>query len=390
MFTNLMLFTLAGDMPTFAELAEAMDRSPFVDCGPTQPQSYGWVPARDEAGGALLEAVGGQWVAVMQIETRALPGAVVKRRVAAMSAEVEKATGRKPKGKALRELKYEATRELLPKSFTRQVKVPVWIDPKRRMAAFDTSSATRADVTALALIDAAPKVNLHALRTKFPADHLMTSWVHGGETGDDFDIDRRIELRGSGENPPVLTLAGCDVTGGDVRARIAQGMRVSKLSMTYKGRVSFVLHENGTMKGVTVLDVDVQRTDGGEADKFDADVAIITGELAPMIDALVAELGGVAALPIEAAANAEEGGTAPAGEPPPDTGDASTDPLFDQAVAVVRQHKRASISIVQRYLRIGYNRAARLLERMESDGVVTAQDSSGNRKLIDAEARADA
>jgi DNA segregation ATPase FtsK/SpoIIIE, S-DNA-T family len=59
-----------------------------------------------------------------------------------------------------------------------------------------------------------------------------------------------------------------------------------------------------------------------------------------------------------------------------------SDPMYDQAVAIVLQHKRASISLVQRHLRIGYNRAARLLEQMEKSGLVTAMASNGNRDLI--------
>ena len=62
--------------------------------------------------------------------------------------------------------------------------------------------------------------------------------------------------------------------------------------------------------------------------------------------------------------------------------DGESDALYDQAVAVVLQHKRASISLVQRHLRIGYNRAARLLEQMEKSGVVSAMASNGNRDII--------
>jgi DNA segregation ATPase FtsK/SpoIIIE, S-DNA-T family len=58
------------------------------------------------------------------------------------------------------------------------------------------------------------------------------------------------------------------------------------------------------------------------------------------------------------------------------------DPLYDQAVQVVLQNKRASISLVQRHLRIGYNRAARLLEDMEKAGLVSAMGGSGNREIL--------
>jgi S-DNA-T family DNA segregation ATPase FtsK/SpoIIIE len=59
-----------------------------------------------------------------------------------------------------------------------------------------------------------------------------------------------------------------------------------------------------------------------------------------------------------------------------------SDAMYDQAVAVVMQHRRASISLVQRHLRIGYNRAARLLEQMEQAGVVSAMGHSGNRDIL--------
>jgi S-DNA-T family DNA segregation ATPase FtsK/SpoIIIE len=76
---------------------------------------------------------------------------------------------------------------------------------------------------------------------------------------------------------------------------------------------------------------------------------------------------------------AEEGGT--------DFGDSGgvsdeVDPLYDEAVAIVLKTRRASISGVQRQLRIGYNRAARLIEDMERAGLVSSMQSNGNREVI--------
>jgi len=63
-------------------------------------------------------------------------------------------------------------------------------------------------------------------------------------------------------------------------------------------------------------------------------------------------------------------------------GDSEADPMYDQAVAIVLQNRRASISLVQRHLRIGYNRAARLLEQMERAGLVSPMASNGNRDIL--------
>ena len=63
-------------------------------------------------------------------------------------------------------------------------------------------------------------------------------------------------------------------------------------------------------------------------------------------------------------------------------GDAEADPVYDQAVAIVLQTRRPSISLVQRHLRIGYNRAARLIEQMERAGLVSPMQSNGNREVL--------
>ena len=63
-------------------------------------------------------------------------------------------------------------------------------------------------------------------------------------------------------------------------------------------------------------------------------------------------------------------------------GDAESDPLYDQAVAIVLKTRRASISLVQRHLRIGYNRAARLIEQMERAGMVSPMQTNGNREVL--------
>ena len=63
-------------------------------------------------------------------------------------------------------------------------------------------------------------------------------------------------------------------------------------------------------------------------------------------------------------------------------GGGEADPMYDQAVAIVLENRKASISLVQRHLRIGYNRAARLLEQMEKSGLVSAMGNNGNREII--------
>jgi len=78
-------------------------------------------------------------------------------------------------------------------------------------------------------------------------------------------------------------------------------------------------------------------------------------------------------------APATEGGEVSGGDTP---SDAETDPMYDQAVEVVMKTRRPSISLVQRHLRIGYNRAARLIEAMERAGLVSSMNAAGNREVL--------
>ncbi|HCZ15563.1 MAG TPA: cell division protein FtsK [Candidatus Accumulibacter sp.] len=75
----------------------------------------------------------------------------------------------------------------------------------------------------------------------------------------------------------------------------------------------------------------------------------------------------------EGGGRGENGGLDPDGE---------ADPVYDQAVEVVLKNRRASISLVQRHLRIGYNRSARLIEAMEKAGLVSAMDARGGREVL--------
>ena len=62
--------------------------------------------------------------------------------------------------------------------------------------------------------------------------------------------------------------------------------------------------------------------------------------------------------------------------------DSDLDPMYDEAVSIVLKSRKASISNIQRQLRIGYNRAARLIDQMEADGIVSPAENNGNRTIL--------
>ena len=66
----------------------------------------------------------------------------------------------------------------------------------------------------------------------------------------------------------------------------------------------------------------------------------------------------------------------------PEAAGGEGDALYDQALRIVTESRKASISYVQRRLKVGYNRAARLIEDMEAAGVVTGPNHQGNREVL--------
>ncbi|NRH29650.1 cell division protein FtsK [Pseudomonas sp. MS19] len=84
----------------------------------------------------------------------------------------------------------------------------------------------------------------------------------------------------------------------------------------------------------------------------------------------------------EILAGVEEGGPSGEGGSGEDGDNSEDDPLYDEAVRFVTESRRASISAVQRKLKIGYNRAARMIESMEMAGVVTSMSTNGSREVI--------
>ncbi|MAT51608.1 MAG: cell division protein FtsK [Porticoccaceae bacterium] len=86
----------------------------------------------------------------------------------------------------------------------------------------------------------------------------------------------------------------------------------------------------------------------------------------------ITDEGATGAIPVPGYSDGNDGGE----------GDPESDPLYDQAVDFVLDSRKASISSVQRKLRIGYNRAARLIEAMEAAGVVSAMNSNGSREVL--------
>ncbi|MBO9679520.1 MAG: recombination-associated protein RdgC [Acidovorax sp.] len=154
MFKDLIIYRIAQTWaPDLQTVEDALIKASFAPCGPTQEKSTGWVPPRGEEHGALVESVGGQWIARFMTEAKQIPSDVLKRKVDEKAARIEHETGRRPGRKESKELKEEARLDLLPMAFSKQASTWVWIDQAARLLVIDSSSQGRADEIVSALVE---------------------------------------------------------------------------------------------------------------------------------------------------------------------------------------------------------------------------------------------
>ena len=364
---------------------EALQEHAFTPCGASQEKSIGWVPPRGEEHGAMLESVGGQWIAKLMIESKAVPGSVITKKTKERVAHIEATTGRKPGKKETSEIKDDIKLELLPMAFTKESAVLVWIDPESKLLAIDAGSQAKADEVVTMLVKSIPGLAVKLIDTKISPTAAMSEWLITQAPPAGFSVDRECELKAADESKATIKYGRHPLDTDEVREYVEQGKLPTRLALTWDSRVSFVLTEGLQVKKLAFLEVVFEKNSAGKDDGFDADVAIATGELRKLIPDLLDALGGeVVAQDMpsnEGGADADQTLTT---APAPHLGSHidGPDPLYDKAVEVVLKNQKASISLVQRHLAIGYNRAARLLDDMEKAGIVSFSDSAGHRTIL--------
>lgn len=306
MFKNVMVYRIGeGFAPTLAEVQAALEPAQFVECGASQEKSVGWIPPRGEAYGPLVESVGAQWIVKLMIESKAVPGNVVRRRADERIAEIEAATGRKPGKKEKRDIMDDVLMSLLPQAFARQSTVVVWMDLDNRRLVLNSGSQGKADEVISALMNVLGGLSVSLIQTVTSPQAAMTQWLLAPSEDEwpaDLTVERETVLKSTGEDAASVRFTRHHLANDDVRKHVLEGKLPTQLALSWDGRVAFVLTETLQLKKVQFLDgvMDESGTDKNE-DRFDGDVALSTGLLGPLLDSLIEALGGEMELGAEAA-----------------------------------------------------------------------------------------
>ena len=297
MFKNLTLYRIGpGWAPTPDAMEKALDAARFQPCPATQDKSVGWVEPRGEAHGPLVEAIAGQRILKLQIETKSVPGAVVRRKAQEAADHIEATTGRKPGKKETKELREDALQALLPQAFPRRGSVWVWFDMKNGLLVTDAGSQGKNDEVVTALVRAFDGLALTLLQTAMTPQTAMTQWLATTEPENDwpegFNVERECELKSADEEKSAVKFTRHHLLTDEVRKHLTEGKLPTRLALSWEGRIGFTLTESMQLKKLAFLEGVFDDRPNDDESGFDTDVALATGELSQLIPALIGALGG--------------------------------------------------------------------------------------------------
>lgn len=293
-FKNLQVYRLpAGWDVDITRLDAQLAGRALQGCGAMDMQSAGWLsPLGDER---FLYVSNRQILLACGAEQKLLPMAVVNQVAQERAAEISGREGRSVGRRELRELKERVTDELLPRAFVRRRVTWVWIDPVHGWLAVDAAARAKAEEVLGLLLKSADDLPAKLLKTQMSPGAAMTTWLSEGEAPAGFTLDRDLELRAPGDERATVRYVRHALEGREIREHIAEGKSATRLGLTWNDRISFVLTEDLQIKRLAFLDILKEESEGQaetDEERFEIDFALMAGELAKLLEALLEALGG--------------------------------------------------------------------------------------------------
>lgn len=408
-FKNVILFRF----PTAQKLDDleaGLEECQLKPVGPLELSSRGFISPFGRDSEVLAARQGDMIWMTVGGEDKILPAAVVNDLLAKKLHEIQEKEGRTPGGRTRRRIKDELVTELLPKAFVAPSRTDAYIDHGRGFIAIDTSSRKVGENVVSEVRRALGSFPALPLNAEVAPRAILTGWLSGEALPQGFSLGDSCELQDPADKSAKVSIRNMELQSDEVAKHLEAGKQCTRLALSYNDHVSFVFGEDLVIRKLKLLDGAVDSLENTERDdiraELDARFALLAGELGVLFDALATAFK-LSAAETDAPAVTEQRkfddrGTQALRKAVRNlakmashdgissvtisTGDRSVtlveghgDELYPQAVAIVRQTGRVSISSVQRHLQIGYNRAARLIEAMETAGIVSAPAHNGDR-----------
>ncbi len=283
-FKNLIVYRLPENWAMSAEqLQQKLADKPLLPCSGLQKQNRGWVPvAGDER---LVLTAGRHYLLALGLEQKLLPASVINQVARERAVELEAQQGFKVGRKAMKDLREQVADELLPRAFALRSTVHVWIDPVGGWLVVNAAAMGKAEAVLEMLNKTLDGLPLELWQTQRAPGTVMTDWLAAGEAEGGFTLERELELRAAGEGRSTVRYANHTLEGEEIRAHIADGKRATRLGLTWRDRVSFVLTESLQIKKVEFLEVIRDQAAEAEDDValMQLSFTLMSGELAQLL-----------------------------------------------------------------------------------------------------------
>lgn len=370
--------TYKAQLPAAEHLRQNLATMPFAELTRLQWDSLGFVKIA-AADDYVVEVPGGLVFAIRYDKKAITPKLInseTEKRIAKLEANECRKVGRKER----LAIKETTTDELVAKALTETVAVVHCLyDIEEQLLYLPVSNKQLADRIISRLIHAVGSLRTQTINIsdiKMGLTTRLRDWLDGKEEafGDQLTMGQSVMVtRTTSESSESIAFVMDDLAQADsgLREALDTDFQVNHIRMSC-GILGFKLTSDFHLKGIS-FDVEPDPEAGDDflsLFKHEAGIQIIA--LRQVIKALCDLLG---------YQPPEQEEPHPANVWPAREGD-EDDPAYQQAAELVIREQRASIAMVQRVLRIGYNRAARLVETMEKFGIVTPMQPDGNRLVL--------
>jgi len=282
-------FTLTGE-----QLAQALAARQARPCGQLELACEGWCKPLGLAGQALVHETDGRLMICLRREDKVLPPSLVREALAAKVFEIEQHSGRKVGRRERTELREQLIRELLPRALVKASHTWAYIDARAGWLVVNAASAKKSEELLALLRRCVGQLPVVVPQPAVPAEVAMTRWLlDESSLPMEFQVEDACELRASDKQGAVIRCQRVDMDSEEVRAHALAGRSVYKLALNWRERVSFVLHDDLSLRRIRFDSEVIEQAGEGATDelsRFDADFAIMGAEFAALIPALLAAM----------------------------------------------------------------------------------------------------
>jgi len=312
-FKNLRLYRLKDDFALDeAGLQDKLEIKRFHPCEKRLATSFGWCPPlghqagittpEGQASTVLTHSAGGYILMCARREDKIMPAAVIRAMVAEKVAEIEAAEARSLHKREKAIIKDDLMQELLPRALCKSTYTYAYLDIKQKLLVVNAASLKQAEDLVSFLRASLGSLPVVPVEAKTSPATTMTQWLMDmPPTGISFEGE--CALYDPRDSQAVVRCRGQDLFAKEIQAHLEAGNMASQLAMTWEESLSFVLHEDLSIKRLRFTDTFVEHhaeQEAGSQDdaaaRFDADYALMTLTLSQFITAILDHLGGLVPL----------------------------------------------------------------------------------------------